>query len=306
MISNHRVIATGLKFPEGPCVLPDGSIAVAEVASGNVVRVALDGTVSIIAHVGGGPAGLALGPNGQLFVCNSGGFGFKTENGLIHPVMDAKVDYRGGSIGVIDLKTGESKVLYDSCGEYQLRAPNDLIFDRHGGFYFTDLGRMRDRDRDHGGIYYAKADGSEISEVAYKLTTPNGIGLSPDGKTLYVAETETGRLWSFEVASPGILRKSSFPSRHGGNLLADLPGYQRFDSLAVDEAGNICVATLTAGRISVFSPEGQLLHQVQTPDDATTNIAFGGDHMRTAYVTLSSHGKLVAFDWDQPGLRLVY
>ncbi|WP_108610570.1 SMP-30/gluconolactonase/LRE family protein [Aminobacter sp. MSH1] len=301
-----RVVASGLQFPEGPCVLRDGSIAVAEVASGKAVRISQDGRTSVIADCGGGPSGLAVGPDANLYVCNSGGFGFRTENGLMHPVMDAPVDYTGGLIQKIDLETGTCSILYDSCNGEKLRAPNDLVFDRHGGFYFTDLGRMRTRDRDHGGVYYAKADGSAINEVAYKFLTPNGIGLSPDGAFLYVAETETGRLWVFDVEGPGLVTKTKFPSRHGGRLLADLPGYQRFDSLAIDAEGNICVATLTSGRVSVFSPTGNLLHQVRTPDEATTNICFGGPDMRTAYVTYSSQGKLVAYEWDRPGLKLVH
>ena len=89
-----------------------------------------------------------------------------------------------------------------------LKGPNDLVFDAHGGFYFTDLGKRRPRDMDVGAVYYAKADGSFITEVAYPMVTPNGIGLSPDGNTLYVAETEAARLWAFPIEAPGMVRRS--------------------------------------------------------------------------------------------------
>ena len=180
------------------------------------------------------------------------------------------------------------------------------MFDSHGGFYFSDLGKSRARDRDHGGVYYARADGSRIVELAYPLLTPNGVGLSADEKTLYVAETETARLWAFDLELPGVARKHGFPSPHGGRLVIGLDGFQRFDSLALDAAGNICVATLVSGCISVISPDGKLLRQVPTGDPVTTNICFGGAELRTAFVTLSGTGRLVTFDWPEAGCKLVY
>ena len=183
-------------------------------------------------------------------------------------------------------------------------APTTWCSTARGGFYFTDLGKSRARTRDHGGVYYARADGGGIACVAYPVLTPNGIGLSPGGGTLYVAETETGRLWSFPVEGPGRVGKQGFPSPHGGRLVCGLPGFQRFDSLAVDGEGNVCVATLMSGCISVIAPDGALLRQVPTGDAYTTNICFGGPALRTAYVTLSGQGALAAMDWPCPGLRL--
>jgi gluconolactonase len=83
-------------------------------------------------------------------------------------------------------------------------------------------------------------------------------------------------------------------------------GYQRFDSLAVDAAGNICVATLINGGITVVSPDGGAVRHVPMPDRWTTNICFGGPDLRTAFLTLSSTGRLVACDWEEPGLALAY
>ena len=103
----------------------------------------------------------------------------------------------------MNIETGKVEVIYDSCDGHPLKGPNDLVFDVHGGFYFTDLGKWRRRDLDWGGLYYARADGSLIREVVYPLTMPNGVGLSPDGTDVYVAETETGRLWAFDIVKPG-------------------------------------------------------------------------------------------------------
>ena len=143
--------------------------------------------------------------------------------------------------------------------------------------------------------------------VARPLLTPNGVGLSPDGRTLYYAETAGARLWAYDITAPGVVQKHAWPSPNGGRMLAASPGghLQRFDSLAVDVLGNICVATLMHGGISVISPDGSLVSHVPLPDRMTTNLCFGGPALRTVSVTLSGTGKLVAIDdWPIPGLAL--
>jgi gluconolactonase len=298
-------VATGLCFPEGPVAMKDGSVVLVEIERQTVSRVLPDGTVQVIARTGGGPNGMAVGPDGAFYVCNNGGFAWRLEMGLLRPAMQAS-DYTTGRIERVDPATGAVSVLYDRCAANKLNGPNDIVFDTNGGFYFTDLGKTRTRDRDHGVIYYARADGSKIVEVAFPCLTPNGIGLSPDGRVLYVAETEPARLWAFDITEPGVVRKQGWPSPNGGRLVTGLGGFQRFDSLAVDAAGNICVATLITGCISVIAPDGRLVRQVAMPDPVTTNICFGGRDLRTAYVTLSGIGQLVAMDWPEAGLRLVH
>jgi gluconolactonase len=298
-------LATGLRFPEGPVCMRDGSIVLVEIERQTLTRVRLDGGKDIVAQPGGGPNGLAVGADGAFYVCNNGGFAWRQESGMLRPAGPA-ADYHGGRIERIDPVSGATTVLYDSCNGSRLLGPNDLVFDGLGGFYFTDLGKTRARDRDWGGVYYARADGSAIAEVIHPILTPNGIALSPDGRTLYVAETETARLWAWDVQGPGVLGKAPFPSPHGGRLLAGLGGFQRFDSMAVTAAGNICVATLINGSVTVISPAGGVIDQVPMPDMFCTNICFGGPDLRTAYITLSGAGRLVSMPWPEPGLRLAH
>jgi len=300
-----REIAAGLRFPEGPVALPDGSILVVEIARGTLTRVMPDGARSVVATLGGGPNGAAIGPDGRCYVCNNGGFNWHEEGGFLRPTGQAE-DYSGGRIERVDLATGTTEILYRGCGENSLKGPNDIVFDRHGGFWFTDLGKVRKRDQDRGAVYWARADGSEIREVIQPMVHPNGISLSPDGRTLYVAESLPGRLWAFEIAGPGEIRKLPWPSPNGGRLVCGLPDYQLFDSIAVEAGGNICCATLVRGAITVIAPDGRIVEQVPMGDHYTTNICFGGPGLRTAYVTLSHTGRLIALDWPRPGLRLAY
>jgi gluconolactonase len=299
-----RVVTEGLRFPEGPVCMPDGSIALVEIASRRITRVTEKGEKTTIATVTGGPNGLAAGPDGMLYLCNNGGFSWHEEPGLLRPGFQAE-DYSGGRIERIDPASGAVETLIRAVDGRPLRGPNDLMFDQHGGFWFSDLGKVRARDRDHGGAYYAKADGSGAVEAAFPVFGgANGIGISPDGRTVYVAETETGRLWAWDVEAPGRLKKEPWPSSNGGRVLCQFPGYRRLDSLAIAASGNIIVATLVAGEITTISPAGDILRVVKMPERMPTNICFGGPDMRTAYITLSTSGKLVATQWDEPGFRL--
>ncbi|MEB2319447.1 MAG: SMP-30/gluconolactonase/LRE family protein [Pseudomonadota bacterium] len=301
-----KILAEGLEFPEGPVLAPDGSLLVVEIRRGTLTRIdARTGKATIVARPGGGPNGAAIGPDGACYVCNNGGFEWRSHAGILMPALEP-ADYGGGRIERIDLETGRVDVLYDRVGEHRLRGPNDIVFDAHGGFWFTDLGKTRRRDVDRGGIYYARADGSSITEVVHPVSRPNGIGLSPDGGTLYVAETETGRLWAWRITAPGELALEPFPSPHGGRLLYSTDSYRLFDSLAVEAGGNICVATLMSGGISVCSPQGGLVEFVPCDDPYTTNICFGSTDMRTAWITLSSRGQLAEVPWARPGLRLAH
>ncbi len=299
-----REMTTGLRFPEGPVAMPDGSVILVEIASAKLTRVLPDGTKRLIAQMTGGPNGAALGPDGKMYICNNGGFEWIEDpvHGL-RPRFQAP-DYSGGRIERVDLVTGAIEVLYTHTEHGPLRGPNDIVFDGDGGFWFTDLGKSRPRERDHGGIYYARADGSYVKEVVHPFLTPNGIGLSPDDRTLYVAETEGGRLWAFDLAGSGEIRRAPWPSPHGGRFLAAMYRFQRFDSLAVEANGNVCVATLATPCITVIAPDGRVVEQIETDDLHTTNICFGGPDLKTAYITLSNSGRLVAMDWPRAGLPL--
>jgi gluconolactonase len=300
-----QVVASGLRFPEGPVALQDGSVLVTEIAGGTLTRVWPTGTVDVVAHLGGGPNGAAIGPDGHCYVCNNGGFSWRTDDGFTRPT-GAAADYAGGAIQRVNLATGAVEQLYTHCDGVALHGPNDIVFDGLGGFWFSDFGKTFEDRIVRGAVYYARTDGSFIRRAAHPFLTPNGVGLSPDGATLYVSETETGRLWAYPVLEAGVLGLAPWPSPNGGRLVHGLPGFQRFDSLALEEGGNVCVATLVNGGIHVFSPAGDLLEFHAAPEGYCTNICFGGPGRRTAFITLSGYGQLFAARWPRAGLALAH
>jgi gluconolactonase len=305
---DYRVITEGLQFPEGPLELPGGDVLVTEIRDGTLTRVKPDGSKSTFAVTGGGPNGAALGPDGAIYVTQNGGFSWSERTmpdgtTAVFP-GEQPDDYIGGQIQWVSPDGSQVKTLYSECNGERLKGPNDLVFDTEGNFYFSDLGKNRARDRDRTGIYYASADGKMIKELIFPMESPNGIGLSPDGKVLYIAETPTARVWAVPLSGPG--------AAAGRFILATVQGVPpsnvaSLDSLCVDGEGNVLVATLVNGGITSISPDGSSLTHTPCPDILTTNCCFGGPDLRTLYVTLSTTGKLIAFDnWPTKGLKLAF
>ena len=300
-------LALGLRFPEGPIACADGSLLVVEIAGGRLTRISPQGERTVLAELGGGPNGAAIGPDGRCYVCNNGGFRWHEKAGRLAPAGTA-AGYQGGRIEAVDLRSGKVDILYTKGetrrGSVPLNGPNDIVFDAHGGFWFTDHGHTHTRTRDRGAVFYAQPDGSSIRQVIFPAEMPNGIGLSPNGSTLYVAETLTARLWAYELEAPGVIKAAERNIFGGsGRLLAGLGGFRLFDSLAVDAAGNIHVTTIPTG-ISVFAPDGDLLESIPLPDELATNLCFGIADPHMVYVTLSATGRVLAFRGRHRGLQL--
>ncbi len=299
---DFEIVAEGLRFPEGPVWMEDGSIILVEIARGTVTRIWGDGKSEIIAETGGGPNGAAIGPDGALWICNNGGFEYHERFGLLIP-GGCPDDYSGGRIERIDLSTGKVERVLDTVEGHPLKGPNDLVFDRSGNLYFTDHGKTYSRQRDFGGLFFLKAGASEAIELDHHHTSPNGVGLSPDENTVYMADTMTARLWAFDLAAPGEITPADPFNK--GRVVRAMPDLQYFDSLAVTAAGNVAVATILKGGITTLTPEGAHTHQA-FEDPFVTNICFGGPDMQDAWVTLSGTGKLAKCRWPEAGLKLNY
>ena len=296
-----QLVAEGLQFPEGPVAMADGSIILTEIKAGVLSRITPDGKRTVFAEVGGGPNGAAVGPDNAIYVTNNGSsFEWLDQGGLTIP-GPTPASHVGGSIQRVDLKTGAITTVYDSCDGRRLIGPNDLVFDKTGGMWFTDHGASTPEGRRYGALYYARPDGSKIVRHRAHVSSPTGVGLSPDEKGVDAADTQLGRLWAFDISAPGELAPP--PGFAPGRVICNLPGFQLLDSLAVEAGGKVCVATIINGGITAFDPDGSTEH-FAVPDLVTTNICFGGADMRDAWITASSTGRLYKCRWPRPGLKL--
>ena len=324
-----RFVAENLDFPGGLLVLDDGDVLVAEVSGGVLTRIRADGTRSEFARTGGAPTAAALGPDRAIYVCNNG-----TPRAVREKLPDGRTAYRppragevpaaGGQIQRVGAN-GEVSTVYRECEGRPLMAPANLVFDRQGNFYFSDMGAFAGPLRDSGvsteskhlsvlrmagdvarrpggSIYYASPDGRMITEILHPMVAPNGVALSPDEMTLYVGESGTGRVWAFEVPAPGRVGKR--------RCLGVVPGrrplnFSWCEGLTVDALGDVLAATVVNGGITTFSPHGGEIEHVATGDPLTSNLCFGGPDGRTLFVTLGGTGRLVAYEaWPTVGHKL--
>jgi gluconolactonase len=300
-----QVVADGLGFPEGPIAMADGSLLFVDIKNETLSRLGVDGRIDAVAGIPGGPNGAAIGPDGAAYICNNGGaytFG-PLDLGKVVTVPMPNPNFTGGSIQRVDLTTGQVTLLYDSYKGKRLLAPDDIVFDGSGGFWFTETGIQDDEILRKGSLFYATIDGKVLERVA-TIPMANGVGLSPDGGTVYVSDTIFGRLWALEIIGPGKVKPGQMPGKPG-NVIQTLPEYQWLDSLKVEESGRICVGTIFTGGITVFSPDGSTEH-VDVPDLFTTNLCFGGSDMQDLWITASSTGKIYKTRWPRPGLRLAF
>jgi gluconolactonase len=296
-----QTITDALRFPEGPIVLSDGSCLVVEIAGRALTHVSRGSDLTVIAELEGGPNGAAIGPGNCVVIANSGGWVYTREaNGWQRPTAQAEAP---GWIERVELGTGAVTRLYSHSAEVPLQAPNDLVFDRAGNFYVTDHGKRSATSLSLGAVHYGAADGSFLKPVITGLVTPNGIGLSADERTLFVAETLPRRLLAFDLTAPGEVRALAWPAPVGGRLLAGFEDRFFLDSLALDAEGHVCVASFNGCGIWRVAPDGSSRSFTPIDDFYATNIAFADE---TAFVTLSSTGRLVSLDWPCAGQPLAF
>lgn len=308
------IVADDLQFPEGPVVCDDGSVILVELRRQQITRIRKDGSSHVVARVDGAPNGLAVGPDGALYCCNNGGSLWLQRPGRPGFVpAGAPPGYANGWIDRIDISTGKAERIYQACDGIPLAGPNDLVFDETGGFWFTDNGKDLGTEERHGGLYHAAADGSEIRRIVYGLFL-NGVGLSPDGRSVYAAETPRRLLMEFPASArdaagdPGARIPAAIG--HGifsGRIVTSFPSREMLDSLAIEADGTIAQGKVAEGSgIARIDPASGVSELVEFPDRLPTNIAFGGSDMRDAYVTLSASGRLARARWPAPGLRLAF
>jgi len=255
------VLGEGFKGTEGPLALPDGSLVFTETQDARITRIAADGHLSTHLRDTNGANGLGLNAAGEIVAVQ---------------VNDTRV----GTLGAT------AQTLASGWGGKPFGRPNDLVVARDGSIYFTDSGRNANQQPAPAGevappaVYRIKA--GQLDRIAADITRPNGIQLSPDEKTLYVADTAGEHVLAYALQADGSLG----PKR----LFAKLAGYRQApngstssgaDGLAVDAAGRLYVAT-NAG-VEVFDDRGQALGVIALPKQPQ-NLAFAGPDKKQLFV----------------------
>ena len=287
------IVASGLRFPEGPIVLRDGSLLFVEIERRTVSRLTTAGQVEVVAQLDGGPNGLAIGPGGALYIANNGGrFTYSMRGGLNSPGGPPPGFTAAGKIQRLDLKTRALTTLYDSVEGRPIVAADDLVFDRQGGLWISDIAVKPGE----GAILYAPKVGAPMSVARGGLNGPNGIGVSPDGKLLHVSMGTN--LYAFDIEGPGKLATRSYPN---AGLQAPLWQGSYADSLKLQADGKVCVCSLVRpGGIGIVDRAGHT-DFLGFPDRWVCNLAFGGRDMRDAWIMLSGLGQIAKVRWPAPG-----
>jgi|TARA_B100002003_G_scaffold252016_1_gene300324 gluconolactonase len=273
-------VAASVAFTEGPTVAEDGTVYFTDLNNNRIMQLSTDGALSTFRQPSHRANGLIFDSEWRLLACEGG------DGDSVLPRVTRT-----------NMATGEIEVLADAYNGKQLHQPNDLSLDAQGRIYFTDRPGPNPRPEQTGvhGVYRVDPDGTiERILTEPEVLRPNGIVISPDDSTLYVIETEQSAggprlIRAYDLSTEGTVSNMRvfhdfYPGRSG-------------DGMTIDSEGNLYVAaglnnlrgtseTLdTVAGIHVFSPAGELLEHIPILEDTITNAAFGGDDLRTLYVT---------------------
>lgn len=274
--------ATAVAFLEGPAANASGEVYFTDIWNNRILKFdSKTGATSVFSADSGRSNGLLFDPQGRLLACEGSEFG------------------PGGRrrITRTDLATGRVEVLTDRFAGVQYNSPNDIAARTNGQIFFTDpcYGDRSTMQLSHDSVYRIDPDGAVTCVVTQPaIQRPNGIALSPDEQTLYLVDScpvagGNRKIWAFDLPADGVPR--------GQRLVYDFAPGRGGDGMAVDVQGNLYVAagidrprgahetTDVPPGIYVLSPRGKLAGRIPIPEDVLTNVTFGGDDLRTLYIT---------------------
>ena len=255
-------IKEGFSGTEGPITLPDGSAIFTETQANRITRIGPDNSTSTFLENTNGANGLAFTPSGELIAVQT----LNTKVGIIYP-------------------QGKEKTLADNFEGTPFQRPNDLVLAKNGGIYFTDSGTRPSKENpnpptSNPGVYYISPAGV-LKRLISDLERPNGVQLSTDEKTLYIANTAGEHILAYDIAADGLIGNQRNFAKLQGWSQTDNVWSSGADGLAVD-AENRLYAVSNLG-IEIFSAKGEALGIIPVPKKPQ-NIAFAGKDKKTLYI----------------------
>ncbi|MCI0359852.1 MAG: SMP-30/gluconolactonase/LRE family protein [Planctomycetaceae bacterium] len=276
-------VASGVCFLEGPAVDAAGNVYFSDIAGNRILKRDPAGNLTTFRADSGRTNGNTFDAQGRLVSCEG------AENGP------------GGGRRIVrtDLTSGKIEVLTERYEGKRYNSPNDVVVDPQGRIWFTDPLYAPDRsimEQAHEAVYRIDTDGTVHRVVTQPaIGRPNGLAITPDGKTLYLIDSNyirpdgNRKIWAFAVGADG--------SISGQRQVFDFGRGRGGDGMRLDSQGNLWVAAgISAPRtanetadvptgVYVITPQGKLLGRIPIPEDVITNLAFGGPDKKTLYVT---------------------
>lgn len=250
-------VVTGLRFAEGPAWSPEGFLLFSDTVTNKLHKLFPGQKDSEFAEIPGGPIGNAYDSEGRLYTC----------------------EFRERRITRTS-KNGKVEVLAARFEGKRLNAPNDIVVRRDGHVYFTDpaFGSQQDtRELDFYGVFHLTPKG-EMEAIAKLKTRPNGLALSPNGRTLYATDSDAKCVRAYDLGRGGDLDRGS-PGSEGRVVVEKIPGVP--DGIRTDEKGNLWMA---ANSVLCYSPQGKLLREIAIPE-TPSNLTFGDADLETLFIT---------------------
>ena len=261
-VGKVQKIADGFEFTEGPAWDPsDGSLYFSDIPNKTIHKLSASGEISPFTTDSNHTNGILIAANGRMLACQ----------------MD-------GQVVAYDTKTGKFDVLAGKFEGNRFNAPNDLVIDKSGGIYFTDplFRAPTPLPQKIQAVYYVAKNG-EVTRVTKAIAAPNGIGLSPDGKRLYVCPSRQSEMLVYDIQSPGKLGAAqTFCKVKQPEGKSDTGA----DGIVLDVKGNVYITTHLG--VEIFAPNGNSIGLVTFPEQPA-NVTFGGREGKTMFVT-ARHG----------------
>ncbi|MBO6555452.1 MAG: SMP-30/gluconolactonase/LRE family protein [Pseudomonadales bacterium] len=251
-------LAEGYGLVEGPVWLSGQGLLFSDASHGGAYLLKADGSVATV-------------------------FGHRRGMGGMSEHQAGGIVVSGRNISWKSLPEGETKTIFDPDPSKGMIGFNDITTDASGRIYAGSLGSdpLDGKSQSQtGSLYLIDLDGS-AKEVATDILLTNGLGISPDGKTLYHSDSSRRHVNRYEIHSDGTLgEKQIFVTTKGGGP----------DGLALTEDGRVWVALAGGGGVAVYKPDGELEQMVEIPQSMCTSVCFGGDDLKDLYIVSGSDG----------------